>query len=357
MGRRRSREFALFQLVELISLIASSSKGLARNLRAVRGIEMRVTRTGIFLAILLGFTSPTLAAEGGTGWYLLGSKTELSGYLPPPGVYAQSLNYYYSGSANADLDIAGLTLSGGIDADAFYSLPTALWVLGQPILGGNLALSATGVVGWKDVRAGASLTGPGGATIARDIDGEDFNLGDPVLGATLGWHEGKFNWTLGALVNVPIGYWEKGNLSNIGFNHWGIDATAAVTWLDPDLGAELSVASGITFNFENPDTNYKSGTEFHAEFAATKIVSQQFSFGLVGYYYNQITGDSGEGAKLGDFKGHVAAIGPALNYTFMAGQTPIATNLRYFHEFDVENRLAGDAFFLVVTVPVTSASE
>ena len=315
---------------------------------------MRVVRTGLCLPILLGFTSPVFAAEGGTGWYLLGSKTELSGYLPPPGVYAQSLNYYYTGNANADLNIAGLTLSGGIDADAFYSLPTALWVLDQPILGGHFALSATGVIGWKDVRAGASLTGPGGATIGTDIEDEDFNFGDPVLGATLGWHEGKFNWTVGTLVNVPVGFWEKGNLSNIGFNHWGIDATAAMTWLDPELGFELSTAVGLTFNFENHDTDYTSGTELHAEFAATKIMSQQFSFGLVGYYYDQITGDSGKGAKLGDFKGQVLGIGPALNYTFMAGQTPIATNLRYFHEFDVENRLSGEAFFLVVTVPVSS---
>ena len=56
---------------------------------------MRAAPTGLCLPILLGFTSPVFAAEGGTGWYLLGSKTELSGYLPPPGVYAQSLNYYY----------------------------------------------------------------------------------------------------------------------------------------------------------------------------------------------------------------------------------------------------------------------
>ena len=316
---------------------------------------MKIGSAAACLMLVLGNASAALAAEGGTGWYLLGSKTELSGYLPPPGVYAQSLNYYYTGSANVDLSVAGLTLSGGVDADAFYSLPTALWVLDQPILGGHLALSATAPIGWKDVRAGASLTGPGGAAIGTDIGDEDVNFGDPVLGATLGWHEGKFNWTLGALVNVPIGYWEKGNLSNIGFNHWGIDTTVAMTWLDPELGAEISTSAGLTFNFENPDTNYTSGTELHAEFAITKFVSPQFSFGLVGYYYDQITGDSGAGAKLGDFKGHVVGIGPAVNYTFMAGETPIATNLRYFHEFDVENRLSGEAFFLVVTVPVTSA--
>ena len=132
---------------------------------------MRVTRTGICLAILLGFTSPTLAAEGGTGWYLLGSKTELSGYLPPPGIYAQSLNYYYAGNADVDLSVAGVTLSGGIEADAFYTLPTALWVLDQPVLGGNVAFSTTVPIGWKDVRAGASLKGPGGAEIGTNVEG------------------------------------------------------------------------------------------------------------------------------------------------------------------------------------------
>ena len=38
-----------------------------------------------------------LAAEGGTGWYLLGSRTEMAGYLPPPGFFAQSTNYYLLG--------------------------------------------------------------------------------------------------------------------------------------------------------------------------------------------------------------------------------------------------------------------
>ena len=60
-----------------------------------------------------------------------------------------------------------------------------------------------------------------------------------------------------------------------------------------------------------------------------------------GYAYKQITGDSGSGAVLGDFEGQVFALGPALDYTFQIGQTPVVTNLRYFYEFDVENRTAG----------------
>ena len=37
---------------------------------------------------LQGFTSrPAFAAEDANGTYLLGSKQEMAGYLPPPGVY------------------------------------------------------------------------------------------------------------------------------------------------------------------------------------------------------------------------------------------------------------------------------
>ena len=52
-------------------------------------------------------------------------------------------------------------------------------------------------------------------------------------------------------------------------------------------------------------------------------------------------------------KGRVTALGPDVTYTFMCGKTPILTELKYFREFDVENRLTGDAGFLNVTVPLS----
>ncbi|MGH6829912.1 MAG: transporter [Methylocella sp.] len=41
--------------------------------------------------------------------------------------------------------------------------------------------------------------------------------------------------------------------------------------------------------------------------------------GLVGYVYNQLTGDSGSGAVLGDFKSQASAINPQLGYFFKVG--------------------------------------
>ena len=66
----------------------------------------------------------------------------------------------------------------------------------------------------------------------------------------------------------------------------------------------------------------------------------------MGYHYQQLTGDGGAGAKLGDFKGRVTALGPAMNYTFTLGQTPVSTNLRYLKEFNAKNWLEGQAGLL-----------
>jgi hypothetical protein len=66
-----------------------------------------------------------------------------------------------------------------------------------------------------------------------------------------------------------------------------------------------------------------------------------------------VTGDSGSGARLGSFEGHVTGLGPDVTYTFMCGKIPVSTELKYFREFDVENRLTGDAGFLNVTVPLS----
>jgi hypothetical protein len=308
-------------------------------------------------AILAGlaFVGPipaAMAVEGGTSFYILGGKTTMAGYLPPPGVYGVFSNYFYSGSADIDFESGGVNLSGGIEAEAYIGMPTALWVTPGDVFGGNLAFSLTTPFGGKHLDA-AVLSSPFGVEL--NAERENWAFGDPVLGASLGWHEGNLHYTLGTLVNVPIGQWEFGNPINIGFNRWVIDTTGAVTYLNPETGVELSGAAGFTFNFENPDTDYQSGTEFHAEAAAMLHLSHTFSIGLNGYAYKQITGDSGAGAKLGSFEGQVFAIGPALDYTFKIGELPVALNLRYFYEFGVENRLEGHAGFLNIAFPLGGA--
>ncbi|MGD9671600.1 MAG: transporter [Hyphomicrobiaceae bacterium] len=304
---------------------------------------------GLALAINLP-TTELKAAEGAAGFYLLGSRTTMAGFLPPPGTYVQDLKYYYKGDSSVPLNIGGIDVTGGISADVFYDIPIGIWVAPRKVLGGNFALSLMVPIGWKDVSAGLTLPAVG---VGRSRQDDDIAFGDPVPGATLGWHDGNWHWNVGVLVNTPIGFWKQGNLANIGFNRWAFDTNAAVTWLDTNRGLEISAAAGFTFNVENPDTDYKTGTEFHLEWAITQNLSKTFGVGLVGYHYQQVSGDSGAGAALGPFEGRVTALGPNINYTLMCGQIPISTSFRYLKEFNVKNRLEGDAFLFSASMPLS----
>ncbi len=81
-------------------------------------------------------------------------------------------------------------------------------------------------------------------------------------------------------------------------------------------------------------------------------MSKELSVGLVGYYYNQLTGDSGSGDRIGSFKGRVTSLGAQIGYTFKLGEIPVSTNVRFFREFDVKNRFAGTATYLTISAPL-----
>ncbi len=295
----------------------------------------------------------TLAAEGGSSFYLLGQRGQGAAVLPPEGLFFSAPNYFYSGDIGSSQDLPfGGSLALGVDADLFLTLPTAIWVTPVDVLGGDLALTGTFVLGNADLDASATLAIPGLGEGTASVSDERWAVGDPAFGAMVGWQAEKLSYLLSASVNVPVGDYDAGRLSNISLNRWAWDLTGAATWLDPDSGIELSGAAGITFNGENGDTEYETGTEFHLEAAAAYHFSPTFSVGVNGYHYQQLTGDSGTGATLGDFKGRVTAFGPMVSATFTLGPIPVATSLRYFHEFNVENRLEGDAGWLTIAIPL-----
>lgn len=227
-------------------------------------------------------------------------------------------------------------------------------------MGGNVGFGLMVPAGWKksDISLdtlttitlpGQTVVGPGSHF---EIEDSTTNFGDPLLSAIIGWHHGNWHWNLTGLLNVPIGPYDRNSSSNISFHHWGLDTSAAVTWLDVGKGREVSVAAGFTFNWENPATDYRTGTEFHVEWALIQHLSKSCSIGLAGYHYQQVTGDGGAGAVLGDFKGRVTALGPVLTYSFNLGALPVSTEWKYFREFDAKNRVEGDGGFLNISIPL-----
>ncbi len=120
-------------------------------------------------------------------------------------------------------------------------------------------------------------------TLSGEISDQETRFGDLVRGFMLGWHFGNWHFKTHTLVNAPTGFCEQGNLANAGFNRWAIDNAAAFTWLDPEIGLEVSAIAGLTYNWENPTTQYKSGSEFHLEYSVVHNFSKQFAVGVNGY--------------------------------------------------------------------------
>jgi hypothetical protein len=291
------------------------------------------------------------AVEGGSGFYLLGGKGSLAGIMAPTGTYFALDTYFYSGdmSINERLPTIGGELTVGVDADVILGIASVLHVPGRKVLNGQLAYGVVVPVMRQDVTADLTLD-LGGATIGGSENDKETAFGDPLLTAILGWSDGNLHTTLNMLLNIPVGDFEEGQLTNAGFNRWGLDTTVAVTYLNPETGIELTAAPGITLNDKNRDTDYHSGNEFHLEFAAMQHLSEKYAIGVNGYYYKQINGD--KGSATGDFKGRVTALGPALNFNFTLGNLSVIGKAKYLHEFDAKNRMEGYAAFLQFAIPL-----
>jgi len=300
--------------------------------------------------VLMAMSSGAYAAEGGGGVYLLGFRGPAAGMTPPPGVYVNNQTYLYFGDTGANFDLADNQVALKVDADVVLDLPTAVWVTSVDILGGDLGFALTLPFGYVDISAEL-------ASLANTSD-DVFTVGDPFASAFVGWHFG--NWHPQTVVgfNIPIGDYQRGEIAQVAKGWFATDLIAALTWLDPTIGIDVSNSIGFTFNTEHASTNYETGTELHWEWAVVKSFSPTFGAGFNGYYYKQVSDDSGSGKApiLGGFKGEVAAIGATASYNFAIGAIPVLTQVRYYHEFEAENRLEGDLVFFSLTVPVWAPS-
>src|SRR5690606_19540468 len=93
---------------------------------------------------------------------------------------------------------------------------------------------------------------------------------------------------------IPVGDYDPDRLSNLGIGHAALDAGGAYTYLDTETGWEFSATAGLTYNFENPDTDYTSGIDSHLDVGMSRFLNERLFVGLVGYAYVQLTPDEGQ---------------------------------------------------------------
>ena len=122
-----------------------------------------------------------------------------------------------------------------------------------------------------------------------------------------------------------------------------------VSYNNDKIGFNAALYVGAAFNTENPDTDYRSGTTLHLDGSVQQLLPVGPGFlgiGAEAFYLEQVTADSGRGARLGDFMGRTAGVGPVLSYILPRGKETLVAELRWLPELDVKNRLEGDYIWL-----------
>lgn len=282
--------------------------------------------------------APALATEGGAPTAPFGVFEFGAGILPPPSPYGTlglRTNLYTAssvkdGSGNTRLsDFRINTLSVG----AAYIKMTE-----TQFLGANVGFG--GIVPFLDIGGHLTVPTPGGPL---RLESQTFKLGDiqlfPVM---LQWQSKSLFVNAIAQVQAPTGAYDVNRLFNPGTNHWSFAPVVGVTYVT-DGGFEVSSNFELDINTVNHKTDYRSGMEFKHEFAVGQHLGP-VTAGLGGYWYQQITDDSGPGSGDGN-RARVFALGPAVSY-FEPGMPLVAFHA--YKEFGAQNRAQGYATALRV---------
>lgn len=299
--------------------------------------------TMLMVSVFCGRASVAQATEGAGGLYLLGSQALGAGLAPAPGWYVSSAMAQYSGRVGS-ASVGGVTLlylrkrvdSAGINL---------LYAPQKRILGAQAAISVT--MPYAYLR----LTGETTGRIEGVHSVSNTDLGDAAVTGRLGWRvNDAFSNAVSMTVWSPTGGYSKGFNASIGHNRWACDMIWAMTYVSPASHLELSAALGYGINGTNPLTHYRSGDEAHIELAVGKRLSPHWVVGLAGYGYQQVTGDSGIGDRLGSLKGRVFGAGPAVNFGTRLGEHGIAVGVRYYREFGANDHFHGNVAILSTTI-------
>jgi hypothetical protein len=295
---------------------------------------------------IFGLTSfAAHGAEMAFSIYPLGSDAFDAGVTPPPGLYVTPFAGFYEGKISGGLPFGGVDLAVGAKVDFFSTGLNVLYAPDTKILDGQFAFSVNIPTGHVDLDANAAT---GGLAGSRSVSGWGF--GDMSARAQLGWTIGEFSDTFAVTGWAPTGFYEPGFAPDIGLNRPAVDTTWAFTWLEKSTNLDFSGAVGFTFNAPNIATNYKTGDEAHFEWAIGEKFSNGVEIGPVGYFYDQLTGDSGSGAFLGPFEGRVIGIGPGISYTTLVNKTVLILNARFYDEFDTDHRFEGTSSQVSATI-------
>jgi len=293
------------------------------------------------------------AEEGGSAHYLPGTTASFIDAFPAkPGSIA-ALDYFTYYDANASPSrtlVFGGLLAADVHASIYANTLAGVYQSPWDVAGGGLAFGLALPYLWMDVAGQARRIGPGGVPgpVFSAHDTTD-GFGDlQIIPFMLGWTNILPDLKLDARLGVfaPTGDYNQERLANVGKHYWTFEPGVMASWLSSKIGTEASLYAGVDFNTENDTTHYQNGTSLHLD--ATVAQHLPVGKGFIGlganaFYYQQLSGDSGSGARLGDFESMTAGVGPVLSYVCKVGKkTDLVAEVKWLPELDVNKRLKGD---------------
>ncbi|HXX50314.1 MAG TPA: transporter [Xanthobacteraceae bacterium] len=257
-----------------------------------------------------------------------------------------------------------ITGSANVHADATLGFVAPTYVFATPFLGGQA--SATLLFGYGNNNTSLNATGtataflPTPISITKSVALQQDTMGftDLIPQFADRWNAGVNNYMVYLTGDIPVGLYSSSNLANIGLGHGAIDGGVGYTYFDQKTGHEFSAVLGFTGNFQNQSTGYTSGIDSHLDWGASQFLSKQLMVGLVGYFYEQLTPDSGCAPVLCPFESRVIGVGPQIGYIFPVAGMQGYLNLKGYGEFDNENRPAGwNVWLTFVLSPAAPSSQ
>jgi hypothetical protein len=309
------------------------------------------------IACALALAPNLIAEEGGSGHYSPGQNASFIDELPGyPSLAVINYFTYYDGSVGGSRSLPlGGNLAASANAHVYVDTVAAIYETPLRLLGGNYAAGLAIPFGSMTVEGNITHTGPLGRERTGRASDTSSGLGDlTIYPFILGWTNGtdfKYDARLG--IYAPSGAYEKGALANLGKNFWTFEPTLSFSWLSSKIGTEVTLFAGMDFNTENTATDYQTGVEFHLDGTVAQhlpLLGGFIGVGANGFYYQQITGDSGSGAVLGDFEGLTTGVGPVLSYVHKIGKNSLAAELKWLPELDVQNRMKGNWLWFKVAL-------
>src|SRR5271170_6206093 len=333
--------------------IMELGNGWSRSRSSLLSLAARAT---LAVAAVVSLPVVSFADEDGVSFWLPGLFGSLAAVPQQPGWAFTAINYFTpvaaSGSVAAAREITigkfSPTVNVNLNANLNTKFETVLlnpsYVFATPILGGQLTLGMLAFVADNSTALNGSLTvasGPSAIMRQGSISQTTTGFGDLYPLAIMRWNSGANNWMVYGTGDIPVGDYSSTNLANIGIGHGTVDGGGGYTYFNPQTGHEFSAVTGLTYNLINPSTNYQNGVDWHLDWGASQFLTKQILVGAVGYFYEQVSADSGSGDRVGAFQSGVIGVGPQIGYIIPAGPMQVYVNAKAYWEFDGHDRPSG----------------